>query len=105
VFTLPGESRAETAEDLGAVAATFGGPQNVTLRADGVLLHRTDSLYVGTVVSGRAYLVLGTGDSLLGPGDSFVLPGAMHTWRNPFQEPAVMACAVFPYDSGAGLSA
>jgi hypothetical protein len=97
VFTLPAGTKAETAADADAVATAFGGPENLALSDSGVLLHRTDSLYVATVVSGRAYLVVGTGETLLGPGDSFVLPGSLHTWRNPFTEPAVMACAVFPY--------
>jgi alcohol dehydrogenase (NADP+) len=97
LFSLPGGTPAETPQDAERVAAAFGGPDNVTVSEDGVLLHRTDSLYVITVVSGRAYLILGTGETLIGAGDSFVLPGAMHTFRNPFPEAAVMVTAVFAY--------
>jgi len=98
IFTLPPNTEAESADDVEAVAAIFGA-SNVGGQQGGPTLHRVDSFYVATVVAGRAYLVLEAEEVLLEHGDSFVLPGVLHTWRNPFPEHAVMACAVFPLQS------
>jgi quercetin dioxygenase-like cupin family protein len=62
--------------------------------SSGRSLARTPSLYVAAVLGGRAYLVLETCQVLLETGDSFVLPGALHAWRNPFEETAVMLATV-----------
>lgn len=93
LFTLPPDGQAETQADPAALASVFG-PENVGGSSDPTL-HRTASLYVITVVSGQAYLVLETTEVLLRQGDSLVLPGSMHTWRNPFPEAALMVSAVF----------
>ena len=57
-------------------------------------LRASDSLFVGTVVQGRAYLVLEVEEVLLEAGDSFVIPGSMPGWRNPFADHALMVCSV-----------
>lgn len=64
-------------------------------------LHRTNSLYVGTVASGSVFLVLEAGEILISPGDTFVLPDSMHSWRNPFTESAVVISTAFPLPGGA----
>jgi hypothetical protein len=66
------------------------------VRRENAALHRTNSLYVGTVVSGAAYLLLEAGDVLLSVGDTFVLPDSMHSWRNPFDAVAVIVSTAFP---------
>jgi quercetin dioxygenase-like cupin family protein len=71
-------------------------PDDVTAGTREVPLGQTPSLFVATVVSGRAHLVLETGEVVLDQGDSFVLPGSVHGWRNPSPEPALIVCAVFP---------
>jgi|SRR5271165_932109 len=93
LFSLPPDSQAETQDDPEAIASVFG--QDKIGGSSGPPLHRTASLYVITVVSGQAYLVLETTEVLLRQGDSLVLPGSMHTWRNPFPQAALMVCAVF----------
>jgi quercetin dioxygenase-like cupin family protein len=60
-----------------------------------VELHGSSSVYVATVVSGEARLVLETGEVPLRHGDSLVLPGSKHGWRNPADVEAVIACAVY----------
>jgi len=93
IFTLPPNGPSEPRLDAERLAF---GAANVAESASGPVLHRTDSLYVATVVQGRAELVLETNRVLLGPGDSFVLPGSFHAWCNPFQETAMIVAAVFP---------
>ena len=93
LFTLPPDGHAETEADPEALASAFG-QENVG-GSSGPTLQRTASLYVATVVSGRAYLVLETTEVLLRQGDSLVLPGSMHTWRNPFPAAALMVSTVF----------
>ena len=93
LFTLPPDAQSETQADPAALASVFGR-ENVG-GSSGPALHRTASLYVITVVSGQAYLVLEATEVLLRQGDSLVLPGSMHAWRNPFPEAAVMVSAVF----------
>jgi hypothetical protein len=96
VFSLPPEGTADptapTADELGAAY----GVGNLRVQGEGrPILHKADSLYIGTVVSGAAYLLHEDGEVLLRTGDSLVLQGAMHEWRNPFDEVAKVWCAVF----------
>ena len=93
IFTLPPDG--PSVPSLDAERQAFGS-ENVVKSESGRVLHRTDSLYVATVVQGRAELVLETDRVRLGPGDSFVLPGSFHAWCNPFQETAMIVAAVFP---------
>jgi len=95
MFTLPPDDMREKHVDVKDLASVFG-KDNVSLATPGPILHRTDSVYVATVVSGRAELELEAGRAHLEQGDSFVLPGSMHAWSNPYSEPALIVCAVFP---------
>ena len=97
MFTLPpGRGPAPSSE--AALRGAFG-QQNIRRLADGVTLHRTDSMYVATVVAGETYVVLETGEVLLRAGDCLVLPGCMHAWRNESGSPAVIVTTVFPLDA------
>jgi hypothetical protein len=53
-------------------------------------LHRTDSVDVGTVISGELTLVLPTGETTLRPGETFVLRGNEHAWRNRTPQPVTI---------------
>jgi mannose-6-phosphate isomerase-like protein (cupin superfamily) len=89
LFTLPADGQADP-----EVPASVFGQENAG-DSSSPTLHRTASLYVATVMSGQAYLVLETTEVLLRQGDSLVLPGSTHTWRNPFPEAALMVSTVF----------
>lgn len=58
-------------------------------------LRSSPSLYVATVVSGEAYIVLEAEEVRLRAGDSLVLPGSKHGWRNDAPDPAVLVTTVF----------
>jgi mannose-6-phosphate isomerase-like protein (cupin superfamily) len=94
VYTLPPDNAADIKASAAALASVFG-EGNVGDASSVPGMHRTNSLYVVTVVSGDAYAVLETGEVLLRPGDTLVLPGSMHTWRNPTDEPTTMVYTVF----------
>jgi mannose-6-phosphate isomerase-like protein (cupin superfamily) len=93
-FTLPPTNPDAPPATFEQLEAAFG-EGNVTDPADGHLLHRSDSFYVIIGVSGKAYLMLRTGETLVSAGDTLILPGSMHDWRNPFEETATFVTAVF----------
>ena len=94
MFTIPPDRRAGTAVELAAPAALAERGRSEP-SASIPKMRRTDSLYVATVISGEAYVVLETGDVLLRAGDSLVLPGSMHAWRNVTDSPATLITTVF----------
>lgn len=58
--------------------------------------HRSDTLDLVTVVSGRVDLRLPSGDEQqLQPGDVVVQQGAEHAWRNPGPDPLVLHVVMF----------
>jgi len=57
---------------------------------------KADTVHVGVVVSGRAYLILEAEEVLLSQGDTFALQASPHTWRNPFDREFVMALTGVP---------
>lgn len=58
---------------------------------DGSGMHRTATIDVLTVLSGRVLLELDNGATTeIGPGDVVVQNGTRHAWRNPFDTPAVL---------------
>lgn len=57
-------------------------------------MHATDSLDLVVVVAGRVRLVLESAEVDLGPGDAVVQQGTWHAWRNPWEEPCVLAGVV-----------
>jgi len=99
LLSVPAGTPAEGVDDLERVTATFGGPENVLLADSGALLHRTNAFFLVTVMAGKVYVVLATGEVLIEAGDTFVLPSVLHTFRNPFDEAALMVTAVLPNDS------
>ena len=53
-------------------------------------MHAMDTLDFSVIVSGRAVLVLDSGEVELGPGDCLVQQGSWHAWRIPWEEPCVL---------------
>ena len=56
-------------------------------------MHKTDSVDLLVILSGRIRLVMEDGEVELGPGDTVVQQATRHAWWNPGPEPCVM-CAV-----------
>jgi mannose-6-phosphate isomerase-like protein (cupin superfamily) len=54
-------------------------------------MHAHHSLDFVVVAAGRVLLVLESGEVELGPGDAVVQQGTWHAWRNPWEEPCVLA--------------
>ena len=62
---------------------------------DGSFTHRTDTVDVVTILSGRIVLELAGGVSKeLGPGDVVIQNGTRHRWRNPYDAAVHIAYGV-----------
>jgi len=58
---------------------------------DGSFTHRTDTLDVVTILSGRIVIELAGGASKeLRPGDVLIQNGTRHRWRNPYDAPCTL---------------
>jgi quercetin dioxygenase-like cupin family protein len=55
------------------------------------LMHRTDTVDYGIVLSGEIYLVLDKQETLLKAGDVVVQRGTNHAWSNRSDKPCRMA--------------
>ena len=56
-------------------------------------MHRTDTVDLIHILSGRCLLNLDGGEEVtLEPGDSLVQNGTRHGWKVPFDEPCTMLC-------------
>ena len=97
VFTLPPESSVVLPDDLdpaGAEAAIEAALPGMTsyLEPDAPGMHTTATVDYEMIVAGRIILELDDGAQVtLGPGDTVVQNGTRHRWRNPGNEPAVLA--------------
>lgn len=61
-------------------------------------MHRTDTIDVVYVMSGRCVVELEGGETTeLGPGDILIQNGTRHAWRVPYDEP----CTVLSISGGA----
>jgi quercetin dioxygenase-like cupin family protein len=54
----------------------------------------SQQLFLLTVVSGAAVLILESDEVALSQGDFVVLPGSAHAWRNPHDQQCVIVTAV-----------
>jgi mannose-6-phosphate isomerase-like protein (cupin superfamily) len=88
VTTYAPDSEWNYAEDYGRSMAA-GGAENTMVESDIPGLHATDSVDMGTVISGELWAVFETGELLLRPGDTWVMKGVNHTWQNRGSVPAV----------------
>jgi hypothetical protein len=77
--------------EVAAAFAQIGGshaPQSGSGRHS--LMHRTESVDYGIVLSGEVWLVVEEGETRLLPGDIVVQRGTNHAWSNRTEEPARM---------------
>lgn len=55
-------------------------------------MHATDTTDVTLVLAGKAMLEMGDGSVVeVNTGDTVVQHGTLHEWRNPYDEPCVLA--------------
>ena len=76
------EARARFSEIGGADASTSGGPHP--------LMHRTETVDYGIVISGEITLVLDKGEANLKAGDVVIQRGTNHAWANRSGKPCRM---------------
>lgn len=82
-------------ETAKAAFASFGSAHASTMHEDEnpphPLMHRTDTVDYGIVLSGEIYLVLDKQETLLKAGDVVVQRGTNHAWSNRSDQPCRMA--------------
>jgi hypothetical protein len=72
--------------------AEMGAPQAATAPAqtDGPVMHRTETVDYGILLSGEIWLVLDEGETRLNPGDIVIQRGTNHAWSNRSEQTARM---------------
>ena len=82
-----------SAEEAAAAFEEIGASYAGTATADSPhrMLHRTETIDYGIVLSGEVWLVLDQGEVRLGAGDVVVQRGTNHAWSNRTEETARMA--------------
>ncbi len=94
VCELPSEHKrnhAERANRYAAVGADHGFAENLQRHP---AMHKTESVDVIVVISGRMRLIMDEGETLLGPSDVVIQRGTNHAWSNPYEEPCVFAAVL-----------
>jgi len=82
---------AASAEDVAAAFAQIGAPDAHGSEGPHALMHRTETIDYGIVLSGTVWLVVDEGETQLRPGDVVVQRGTNHAWSNRTEETARMA--------------
>ncbi|MEK7833904.1 MAG: cupin domain-containing protein, partial [Acidobacteriota bacterium] len=79
-------------EDIAAGFAQIGAAGATTRNADSPhkLMHRTETIDYGILLSGELWLVLDEGETKLSPGDVVIQRGTNHAWSNRTNETARM---------------
>ncbi|HTR13380.1 MAG TPA: cupin domain-containing protein [Roseiarcus sp.] len=80
------------AENVNAALTEIGDAHASTVRDDSPhpLMHRTESIDYGVVISGEMTLVLDRGETLLREGDVVIQRGTNHAWANRSGRPCRM---------------
>jgi len=82
---------AASPEEIAAAFEQLGAPEAHGTSGPHALMHRTETVDYGIVLSGEVWLVLDDGEVRLRPGDVVVQRGTNHAWSNRTGEPARMA--------------
>jgi hypothetical protein len=84
---------AVTAEEASAAFAEIGGSgaHEADTESPHALMHRTETVDYGIVLSGEVWLVVDEGETRLLPGDVVVQRGTSHAWSNRTEGAARMA--------------
>ena len=80
-----------TPEEAAAAFAAIGASHAHGLDGPHALMHRTETVDYGIVLTGEVWLVVDDGETRLGPGDVVVQRGTNHAWSNRTEETARMA--------------
>lgn len=66
-----------------------------TSRKGASAMHATDTIDIGVITSGEIILIQEDGtEEALRPGDVFIQNGAVHAWKNPYDQPCMMTCVI-----------
>ncbi len=86
--------------------AEIGDAAASTVKADSPhpLMHRTESIDYGIVISGEMTLVLDRGETLLKQGDVVIQRGTNHAWANRSGKPCRMLFVLVDGQYDQGLS-
>ncbi len=77
--------------EAAAAFAAIGATHAHALDGPHALMHRTETVDYGIVLSGEVWLVVDDGEARLRPGDVVVQRGTNHAWSNRTDETARMA--------------
>jgi hypothetical protein len=82
-----------SAEDVAAGFASMGAGHAVEGQGDArhPLMHRTQTIDYGIVLTGEIWLLVDEGEVRLGPGDVVIQRGTNHAWSNRTEEMARIA--------------
>ena len=78
-------------DDVAAAFALLGAPDAHGADGPHALMHRTETVDYGIVLSGELWLVVDEGETRLGPGDVVVQRGTSHAWSNRTDDTARIA--------------
>jgi hypothetical protein len=71
------------------------GEGSLVVHDDDPDMHKSDTVDVGIVISGKVDIALDSGETrTLAPGSCLVMGGVMHAWRNHYDEPCIFAIVV-----------
>ncbi|MFO0994194.1 MAG: cupin domain-containing protein [Hyphomicrobiales bacterium] len=96
IITLPPDPKSPPAkpEAMAPLIAEVNAKLPGLLEAmsdDGSFTHRTDTVDIVTILSGRIVIELAGGASKdLNPGDVVIQNGTRHRWRNPYDAPCTL---------------
>ncbi len=87
------ESRARNAADPAGMFAAMGTKTASTFKADAPhpMMHRTETIDYGIVLSGEIYAVLEDSETLMKAGDVIIQRGTNHAWSNRSGQPCRIA--------------
>jgi quercetin dioxygenase-like cupin family protein len=96
VSEIPPESEAVRNFDAGAakkIFASMGQVDASTFKEGGrhPLMHRTETIDYGIVLSGELTLILDDSEVLLKAGDMVIQRGTNHSWSNRSDKPCIIA--------------
>lgn len=75
------------------------GEGSLVVSGDDPSMHKSDTVDIEIVISGKIDIVLESGETrTLVPGSCLIMGGVMHAWKNHYDEPCVFAIVV----AGAG---
>lgn len=108
VVDIPPDSVQEniSAADIAAGFSQINAASAATHNADSPhkLMHRTETIDYGILLSGEIWLVLDEGETKLNPGDIVIQRGTNHAWSNRTDETARMLFVLLDGEFAAGTT-